>query len=108
LSVLQSFLDGEFRIQHGISPCKRHASPHSGRIEKYDPFPATWICRLDNFELHAFVFHGRSSKRRHGIPILPRDSCLRREPLGINFFASAFNSTAPKKLLAFPENIYPP
>jgi hypothetical protein len=65
LSALQRFLDGEFGIQHCVGPCKRDASPRFGCIEKDDPFPATWICCLDDFKLDGFVFHGRSSKRRH-------------------------------------------
>ena len=43
----QRFLDGEFGIQHGVGTCKRDASPRFGCIEKDDPFPATWICRLE-------------------------------------------------------------
>jgi hypothetical protein len=65
LSALQRFLDGEFGIQHGIGTCKRDASPRFGCIEKDDPFPATWVCHLEDFKLESFVFHGRSSKRRH-------------------------------------------
>jgi hypothetical protein len=65
LSALKRFLDSEFGIQHGIGTCKRDASPRFGCIEKDYPFPATWICHFDDFKLDAFVFHGRSSKRRH-------------------------------------------
>jgi hypothetical protein len=65
LSALKRFLDGEFGIQHGIGTCKRDASPRFGCIEKDDPFPATWICHLNDFKLDGFVFHGRSLKRRH-------------------------------------------
>jgi hypothetical protein len=86
LSVLQRLLDGQFRIQHGVGPCKRDASPRFGCIEKDDPFPATWICRLDDFKLDGFVFHGRSSKRRHrkfrGLPRNERR--LHGQPLSIN------------------------
>jgi hypothetical protein len=63
LSALQRFLDGEFGIQHGVGTCQRDASPRFVCIEKDDPFPATWVCRLKDFKLESFVFHGRSSKR---------------------------------------------
>ena len=86
LSALQRFLDSEFSIQHGVGPCKRDASPRFGRIDKDDPFPATWICRLNDFKLDGFVFHGRSSKRRHRKFLgLPRNECrLHVQPLSIN------------------------
>jgi hypothetical protein len=86
LSALQRFLDGEFGIQDGVGPCKRDASPRFGCIEKDDPFPATWICRLNDFKLDGFVFHGRSSKRRHRkFYGLPRNECrLHVQPLSIN------------------------
>jgi hypothetical protein len=86
MSPLQRILDGEFCIQYGVSPCKRDASPRFGCIEKDDPFPATWICRLNDFKLDGFVFHGRSSKRRHRKFLgLPRNECrLHVQPLSIN------------------------
>src|SRR5215217_5945510 len=65
VSALQLFFDGSLGIQHGVDPGKRNASPRFGCMEKDDPFPATWICHFDDFKLDAFVFHGRSSKRRH-------------------------------------------
>jgi hypothetical protein len=61
---LQRLLDGEFGIQYGVGACKRDSSPGVCCIKKDDPFPATWICHFNNFELDSFVFHGRSSKRR--------------------------------------------
>jgi hypothetical protein len=65
VSALQLLFDGSLDIQHGVGPGKRDASPRFGCMEKDDPFPATWICHFDDFKLDAFVFHGRSSKRRH-------------------------------------------
>jgi hypothetical protein len=65
VSALQLFFDGSLGIQHGVGPGKRDASPRFGCMEKDDPFPATLICHFDDFKLDAFVFHGRSSKRRH-------------------------------------------
>jgi hypothetical protein len=74
LSALQHFFDGEFGIQHGVGPCKGDASLRSGCIEKDDPFPATRICRLNDFKLDGFVFHGRSSKRpAQEVQALPRN-----------------------------------
>jgi hypothetical protein len=86
LSALKRFLDSEFGIHHGIGPCKRNAGPRFGCIEKDDPFPATWICHLNDFKLDGFVFHGRSSKRRHRKFLgLPRNECrLHVQPLSIN------------------------
>ena len=61
-SILQRLFDGQFGISYGVSTCKCDASPHSGSIEKNNPFPATWICRLNYLKLHSFVFHSRPSK----------------------------------------------
>ena len=85
-AALQRLVDGEFGIQHGVGPCKRDASRHFGCIEKDDPSPATRICRLNDFKLDGFVFHGGSSKRRHRKFVgLPRNQCrLRVQPLSIN------------------------
>lgn len=79
LSALQRFLDGDLGIQHGVGPCKRDTSPRFGSVEKDDPFPATWICRLKDFKLDGSVFHGHSSKRRH------RKFLATRGPLSYRF-----------------------
>lgn len=70
-STLQVLLDGQFGIQNRVSTCKRDSRPHSHGIEKNNPFPATWICRLNDFELNRLVLHGRSLKVRRSdeIPI---------------------------------------
>jgi hypothetical protein len=65
-SALQRFVDGEFGIHHRVAPGKCDASPHSGCVEKDDPFPAKGICRLNDFKLNSFVFHGRISNRDRG------------------------------------------
>ena len=85
LSAPERFLDSEFSIQHGVGPCRRGASPRFGCIDKDEPFPTTWICRLNDFKLDG-VFHGRSSKGRYRKFVgLPRNECrLHVQPLSIN------------------------
>ena len=65
-SALQRVVDGEFGIQHGVCTCKCDPLPRSRCIEKDDPFPATWICRLNDFKLDSFVLDGRSSSVNTG------------------------------------------
>jgi hypothetical protein len=57
LSAFQCIFNGQFAIQNGVGTCERDASPHPDRIKKNDPFPATWIDRLNDFVLNTFVFH---------------------------------------------------
>jgi hypothetical protein len=77
VSALQLFFDGSLGIQHGVGPGNRNASASFGCMEKDYPFPATWICHFDDFKLDAFVFHGRSSKRRHRKESVERVQLLR-------------------------------
>ena len=88
--ALQRFFNDEFGVQDGVSPSKRDATPGSGCIEKDDPFPATWICRFDDFKLGGFVFHGRSSKSpAREFHNLPRNSRLHVKPQHQTFATTA-------------------
>jgi hypothetical protein len=61
-ATLQVLFDGQFGIQNRVRTCKRDPRSHPRGFEKHNPFPATWICRLNDFELNRLVLHGRSIK----------------------------------------------
>jgi len=85
LSALKRFLDGEFGIQHGIGTCKRDASLRFGCIEKDDPFPATWICHLNDFIGWLCIPWPFLEAPAQEVLGLPRNECrLQVQPLSIN------------------------
>ena len=82
--AFERLVDGKFGIQHGVGTCKPNSGPGSGCIEKDDPFPATWICRLNDFKLDSFVVHDRSSSAPEIPRMTPQCVTLHVQPLNLN------------------------
>jgi hypothetical protein len=81
----------------------RASAPRSGCIEKDDPFPAPWICRLNDFKLDSFVFHSRSLNAAPEMTTyFPAISI---EPAVVTGRFSARPPSGPRSVLAIPTGI---